>query len=131
MFKNVSIKQDDNSAWYLTNEYPFYFIKENSENDYEAISLFFADDNVVVEHNNIKYSDIPKNKIKEVKSEIFAEASDMYVRFSVVESAITDGLGERLFIDTFQKTMDDIEEVNLFLYKLGIDVSVESRDFEC
>ena len=128
---NVSRKFEGKGKWVLTNEYPFYFIKEIDNKEFEAVSLFFADNVVVVQHHEINYFDIPEHKKDEVKSEISSSLGDNFIEFSIVESSLTDGFGEIISSETYENNEKDISEVNAFLSELKIEAQLEETDFNC
>lgn len=129
ILKNVSRNLKLNSEWYLTNEYPFYFIKEVGKDSYEAVSLFFADNNVVLEHHKINYFDVPETKKSEVTSEISLDMGDKFLKLSIIESSLNDGLGESLFYESYNNSIKSINDINDFLCSLGLEVKIEESDF--
>ena len=130
ILENVSRNCDEKGKWVVTNEYPFYFIKEMDNKEFQAVSLFFADDVVVVEHHEINYSDIPQWKKDEVKSEVTEELGESFVEFTIVELSLTDGFGDVLYSENYENNEENISEVNEFLSGLGIDAQLEEDDFD-
>lgn len=127
---NISDKFEGKNKWILTNQYPFYFIKQIENKKYEAVSMFFADNTVIVEYHRINSCEIPDKTRKEVESDISGAVDDNLLEFFIIETSLTDGYGDILSSKTYKNNAKDIDDINLFLSNLKINAILEPVDFE-